>query len=124
MNIKIGTDHADLDYIANQFSHYRGLEMPEPRVDPLDYPKAEPMFDGTIRKLGHLYQVWHWAFMSDEQYGELTAYEGSVNIVTLANDGTYKEYTGLLVLPEKEPERRSGRVLDVEIVIKNLVAVA
>lgn len=123
MNIKIGINHADLDYIANQFPYYRGIEMPEPHVDPIDYPKTVPLADGTVRRLGSQFQIWNWGFMSEAQYAVLEGYEGEVSIVTLSNDGSYDEYTGLLVLPDKQPERRSGRVLDVEVIIKNLLAV-
>lgn len=123
MSFKIGVDHADLDYIYNQFPKYKGVDMPDPYADPMDYSQVVTMLDGTTKGLGWLSQSWRWAFMSEAQYNILVAYAGNVNILTLTNSGTSAEYTGLLVLPEAQPEHRSGRVMDVTVTIKNLVAV-
>lgn len=123
MSYKIGINHADLDYIYNQFPTFRSAVMPNPYSDPMEYSKRVKLLDGTVRELGQLNQGWHWAFMSEEQCETLRDYIGDVNVVTLNKDGTFSEYTATLEWPEKEPEHRSGRVLDITVVLTNLVAV-
>lgn len=123
MELKIGTNHADLDYYANQFAKYRSVEMSDPLCDPMEYAEQVPLANGTVLSQGWLQQNLYWAFMSEAQCTTLRGYIGNVNILTRNNAGSLVEYTGLLVWPEREPEHRAGRVLDVTVRVIQLVAV-
>lgn len=123
MEFKIGTDHADLDYVGNQFAKFKSIPMSDPYIDPMEYSQPTILGNGTTKNLGWLQQNWHWEFMSDAQCVTLRAYIGAVNILTRNNAGSFVEYTGVLVWPEREPEHRTGRVLDVTVKIIKLTPV-
>lgn len=123
MELKIGTDHADLDYYANQFAKYKSVPMSDPLCDPMEYAEQVVLANGTVLSQGWLQQNLHWAFMSEAQYTTMRGYIGSANILTRTNTGTTAEYTCLIIGPEREPEHRAGRVLDVTFTAIQLVAV-
>jgi hypothetical protein len=122
-DFKIGINHADLDYLANQFAKYKSVPMSDPYIDPIEYAGMATLGDGTVRSIGWLQQNWQWAFMSEAQCETLRGYIGAVNVLTRNNAGTMTEFTGVLLWPEREPEHRAGRVLDVVVRIIQMVVV-
>ena len=122
-DFKIGTTHGNLNYMANQFAKYKSVPMSDPYVDPIEYAGQVTLGDGTVRQVGWLQQNWQWSFISDAQCVTLRAYIGAVNILTRNNVGSMVEYTGVLLWPEREPEHRAGRVLDVTVRIIQMVVV-
>jgi hypothetical protein len=116
--IKIGTTAGNLTYL--------GLLTPrivEPLVDPIDYAETIEQGDGQRVGMGRLVQAWHWDILSEAQANKLRTYVGAVYVQTLKNDGTTGVYTAKLVWPEKEPDHRAGRVLDLTVELRDLVVV-
>jgi hypothetical protein len=116
--IKIGTTSGGMAYLSALSPAIR-----EPLIDPMDYAETIELGDGTRQGQGWLMQNWHWDFVTEAQANKLRTYIGTVYVVTLENDGTTGTYSGTLVWPEKEPEHRSNRVLDLTIELRNLAVV-
>lgn len=95
----------------------------DPFADPIDYSAPTEMADGTISNLGWLEQSLHWGFLSEAQANQVRTFVGPVKILTLKNDGTLGEYTGVLKWPEKEPEHRSNQVIGLTVKVIQLTAV-
>lgn len=120
---RIGVNHADLDWIYNQFAADGLNAMPDPRSDPMEYSEPTKLANGTVLNQGWLQQEWHWTSMTEAQCATLRGYIGAVNVLTRTNAGSFAEYTGVLIWPEKEPEHYCNHVLDVTVKIIQLVAV-
>jgi len=123
MEYQIGVNHGDLGYISAKFAADGLNAMPDPRGDPMEYSQPTKLGDGTVRGLGWLQQTWHWDIMTEAQCTTLRGYIGAVNVLTRNNAGSFVEYTGVLVWPEKEPEHFDNHVLDITVTIIQLVVV-
>jgi hypothetical protein len=114
----IGVNHAGLTTLD-------ALSPPlmSPKAFAMDYADSKNLGDSSRQGVGWLVQVWHWDYMTVAQRNKLYTFVGDVNVVTRQNDGTYDEYTCKLVWPEKEPDSYAGRVLNVSVELRGLVAV-
>lgn len=116
--MKIGTDHADLDYLSTQIA-----DLVDPDPSPLEYAAQIILGDATAKGMGWLQGIWHWDIVSEAQAESLRVYVGAVNIEMPNNAGVDTEYTGKLMWPEREPEHAAGYVLDLSILIIKLITV-
>lgn len=121
---KIGATYAGMDYVEN-LGGSAGQHF-APEAYPIDYSEVVTLGNGMRRGLGWLTTKWHWGFLPIAQYNALKAFcaglASQVYIKTRNNDGTFGVYTAIMLWPEKEPERRAGRVLDVTIEFTKLIA--
>lgn len=97
-----------------------------PKHKRIEYSKPTTTGDGQVKGLGWLTTAWHWDFMTQAQYTQLKTYcsglSASVFINTKDNTGAYKTYAAIMLWPPVEPEHDAGRLLDVNIQFRALVA--
>jgi hypothetical protein len=77
------------------------LGIPLPKASAVDYAAYVTLGDGTTRGVGWLSCEWRWSQLTLTQLAALQAYEGAVYVETLREDGTYGNYTAIMVLPVK-----------------------
>lgn len=98
--------------------------VPAPASDPAFAVGSITLGDGTERFIGLPIVAWHWGFLTADQRDALKDYcadkSASVAIRTLKPDGTYGDYTCIMVWPQRE-NRQAGRVLDFTLEFRQLV---
>lgn len=79
-------------------------QMPPPRATPVTTSNPVELATGHVRGAGWLTCTWTWDLLTQKQYDELRAFctgkSDDVFINTKLEDGTYDEYTAILVWPE------------------------
>jgi hypothetical protein len=102
-----------------------GIDNPESQFN--DMSVRVKLANGKTRGLGYPVATWHFGFLSATKWALLKSYctEESANvfIATMENDGTFVEYSAVMVLPETYVIRAT-RYIDITIQFSNLVAVA
>ena len=118
--LEIATSYGAL---ADLSSLYDTLRDRPPRPMSMTHAAAVECGDGTRVEAGYLTQIWHWNFLSEAMWDSLKSTYRNVTafVVTRSNDGDYDYYTCIVIFPEEEPEHFAGRVLDAEILLRNLV---
>ena len=103
------------------------LLIPDPESQFHDHTDRVKLGNGVTRGLGYPLATWHWGYLSKAQWTALTAFcakaSENVFIATMKNDGTYVEYSAVMVMPETYVVRAT-RFIDVTIELNNLVVVA
>ncbi len=95
----------------------------DPRAMPIDYANFIDAGDGTRPGSGWSEQKWVWGRISETFWTSLTAFFNTVVYIdTRKNDGTFGHYTATMVRSGAEPEHYAGRVINAEILFRNLVA--
>ncbi len=82
--------------------------------------------DGTERAIGSPIAQWHWGFLTSAQRDMLKTFcpgkSAEVYIRTFKPDGTYANYSCIMVWPQNEM-RQAGRVIDINIDFRQLVEI-
>jgi hypothetical protein len=104
------------------------LGIPEPsRAAPVDYADFLTLGDGSERGAGCLQTTWRFDYLEPEWVTALRAYcagsSASVYLRTLAKDGAYKTYSGLMIWTEPQ-QPKIDLLTDVVIKFRNLIEVA
>lgn len=98
--------------------------VPAPASDPSYSVGSITLGDGTERFIGLPMCAWHWGFLTSDQRDALKALcpdkSAQVAIRTLKPDGTYADYTCVMVWPQREI-RQAGRVLDFTLEFRQMV---
>jgi hypothetical protein len=97
--------------------------MDDPRPDPMQYARTIDPGSGPRKFLGHLNQNLHWDRLTEAQRNAIYAMIGNVQVETVDNSGAFGLYTATLEWPEEEPEHYAGRVLDLNVMLKDLEGV-
>lgn len=82
--------------------------------------------DGTERAIGSPMASWHWGFLQSTQRDQLKEFcpgkSADVYIRTLKSDGTYADYSCVMVWPQNET-RQANRIIDITIEFRNMVEI-
>lgn len=100
--------------------------VPAPASDPAYAVGSVTLGDGTEKFIGLPVVAWHWGFLTSDQRDELKAFcaEKSANVAirTLKPDGSYADYTCIMVWPQREV-RQAGRIIDFTLEFRQMVEV-
>lgn len=103
------------------------LSIPNPESQFKNYSDSVKLGNGTTRGIGYPTATWHFGYLTAAQWTALTAFctqaSANVFIATMKNDGTYVEYSAVMVMPETYVVRAT-RYIDVTVELNNLVVVA
>jgi len=82
--------------------------------------------DGTERAIGSALTAWHWGFLTSNQRDQLKEFcpgkSAEVYIRTILADGTYANYSCVMVWPQNE-NRQSTRVVDITVDFRQMVLI-
>lgn len=102
------------------------LNIVQPESQFTDNASRVTLQSGIVRGLGYPIASWHFGYLSQVQWTALTAFctqaSANVFIATMKNDGTYVEYSAVMVLPETYTVRAT-RYVDVTVEFNNLVGI-
>lgn len=116
---EIGTTHGGLVNIEDL-----GTPLSPPKSTWDDGPLPVDLATGAVRSGGWTLVTWRWEFLSQVQWTQVQVFcagrSADVYIVTRKDDGTYQEYTAIMVRPSG-PERKNVKVFDVTIEFRNCV---
>ena len=100
--------------------------IPDPESQFKDTSSRVQLQSGLVRGLGFPVATWHYGYLTLAQWTALTAFctasSANVFIATMENDGTFVEYSAVMVLPETYIVRAT-RYVDVTIEFNNLVGI-
>ena len=103
------------------------LLIPNPESQFHDSAERVRLGNGLTRGIGLPTATWHYGWLSAAQWKALKAFctseSANVFIATMKNDGTYVEYSAVMVMPETYVVRAT-RYIDLSIEFNNLVVVA
>jgi len=120
-SFELGVNHAGL---ANIEDMSPPIQAPDDTF--VEYSQSLDLGDGTVRGAGWTWASWFWKGMSQASRDVLKAFctgkSANVSIVTKKGDGTYQEYTAVMVWPEEEG-RALDLILNLEIVFRKMVEV-
>jgi hypothetical protein len=102
------------------------LAIPDPESDFQNTSDRVRLGSGITRGMGLPVAEWHYGYLTHAQWTALVAFctseSANVFIATMKNDGTFVEYSAVMVMPEKYVVRAT-RYVDVTITFENLVEV-
>ena len=120
-SFEIGVDHAGLANVEEL-----GTPLTPPRSRFVEFSQDIELADGSTRGGGWPIAFWIWDFLTQSQYTQLLVFcagkSDDVNIVTKTDHETFVEYTAVMVRPS-EVARKDGKVFDVTVEFRSLVAV-
>ena len=119
-NMKIGATFVGLAYLSTFFYDTRDRE---PRAGTIRYANHVNVGSGIRPGSGWLTQKWTFGRLTEHYWDHLMAFKNiPVWITTRKNDGTYANYTAIMIIPDEEPEHFAGRVLNAELTFRVMVA--
>lgn len=96
-----------------------GVDLPN--ATPVDYGTYLDLGNSDQRGAGWLTCEWRWASLSLAQIAVVRTYLGSCYVQTLGHDGTYGNYSGVMVQPLRFPPK-VDYVEDYYVIFRALVA--
>lgn len=100
--------------------------LPPPSSEYEEFSQDIDLGSGAVRGGGWIKAYWHWDFLTQAQYTQLLTFcsgkSADVYIVTKTDHETFVKYSAIMVRPSK-PARKDGKVLDITIEFRALVAV-
>lgn len=105
----------------------RVAEIIEPESDFFEYVDEEvELGNGHTRGMGLPYTIWHFGFLTADQYDALRAYctdtSADIYIATPDSSNDFKRYSGIMKIPQQF-DIRADRRIDITVTITHLVEI-